>query len=211
MAYLVRCPHCGQGYDAEAAAVCTCVGTTRTFLCPHCGRCFCTAPKPYRDDFWKNAPESLYRLRVAKGPAPVPESRAAPGRPLVLVVEDDREVRAFARAALESAGLSVLEAGDGEEGLRLALFHKPDLVLTDALLPRLDGRKLCARLKANPATSSIKVAVMTGVYKSSRYAHEAKAQFGADAYLVKPLDPDRLQEVLLALLCSTGGGPSFPP
>lgn len=200
MAYPVRCVHCGEEYDAQKAAVCTCVGTTRTFRCPHCGKCFCQAPKAYRDAFWKNAPESLWRLRVAKAPAPPPQTPPTPGRPLVLVVEDDREVRAFARVALESAGISVLEAGDGEEGLRLAARHKPDAVLTDALLPRLDGRKLCARLKADPATSSIKVAVMTGVYKSSRYAQEARAQFGADAYLLKPLDPEKLREVLLALL-----------
>jgi len=201
MAYEVRCFHCGKAYDAEKAQACACVGASRTFLCPHCGKCFCAAPKAYRDAFWKNAPESLWKARMAQAPPPSPPADpAAPGRPLVLVVEDDREVRAFARAALESAGFSVLEASDGEEGLRLALSRKPDAVLTDALLPRLDGRKLCARLKENPATSAIKVAVMTGVYKASRYAQEARSQFGADAYLLKPLDPKRLQEVLLSLL-----------
>lgn len=203
MAYPARCFHCGKSFDAEHAAVCACVGSSGTFVCPHCGQCFCAAPKAFRDAFWKGAPEGLWKRRAARAagvPSPGAASPAPPGRPLVLVVEDDPQVRALARAALESAGLSVLEAGDGQEGLRLAARFKPDAVLTDALLPRLDGRKLCARIKENPATASIKVVVMTGVYKSSRYAQEARTLFGADGYLVKPLDPEKLREVVLALL-----------
>lgn len=203
MAYAVLCFSCGREFDAEKAPPCACVGSSRTFVCPRCERCFCTAPKEFRDAFWRGAPESLWKHRVARQENeshPSSGEPAAPGRPLVLVVEDDPTVRALARAALESVGLSVLEAGDGQEGLQLTARYKPDAVLTDALLPRLDGRKLCARIKGNPATASIKVVVMTGVYKSSRYAQEAKTQFGADGYLLKPLDPEKLQEALLSLL-----------
>ena len=201
MPYVVKCFHCAKDFDAETALPCSCVGASRTFRCPHCGQCFCASPKGYREAFWKGAPDVLWQQRLprrASAPASPdpPSTGGSPGRPLVLVVDDDPDVRAMARAALEASGFGVMAAADGQEGLRLVREHRPDAVLTDALLPKLDGRKLCAQIKAAPDLRRIPVIIMTGVYKSAKYATEAKSQYGADGYIYKPLQPETLQEAL---------------
>lgn len=68
------------------------------------------------------------------------------------------------------------------------------IVLTDALMPKIDGRQLCRLIKA--VNRSIKVVIMSGLYKSTRYRIEAMKAFHADEYLAKPIDFARLQQVL---------------
>jgi CheY-like chemotaxis protein len=68
-------------------------------------------------------------------------------------------------------------------------------VLTDALLPKLDGREIALRLKSDPATRAIKVVVMTALYKGTRYRIEAINSFGVDEYIEKPVDPGRLRKL----------------
>jgi YesN/AraC family two-component response regulator len=71
---------------------------------------------------------------------------------------------------------------------------RPDIVLTDALMPKIDGRQLCRLIKTSDA--SIKVVIMTALYKSSRYRTEAMNTFHADEYLAKPIDFAHLRQVL---------------
>jgi diguanylate cyclase (GGDEF)-like protein len=86
------------------------------------------------------------------------ESRA----PLILTVDDDVTTRAFLRAALEGAGLSVIEASGGEEAIRLFAEHRPELVLLDVAMPGLDGFATCAALRALPAGGSVPIVMLTG-------------------------------------------------
>jgi len=72
----------------------------------------------------------------------------------------------------------------------------PDLLLTDALMPKMDGREVCKRLKSDPQTSSIKVIIMTSAYTASRYKTEAMAAYRADGYLNKPVDFKLLNDLL---------------
>ena len=105
------------------------------------------------------------------------------GRPTVLVVEDHEDVRLVLRTELED-DFTVLEAPDGREGLHLAVERMPDLVLTDILMPVMDGIELCRRLKADLATSHIPVVMLT-----ARGAEEHELQgleSGADDYITKP-------------------------
>ncbi len=85
-----------------------------------------------------------------------------PRAPLILTVDDDVTTRAFLRAALEGAGLSVIEASGGEEAIRLFAEHRPELVLLDVAMPGLDGFATCAVLRALPAGGSVPIVMLTG-------------------------------------------------
>ena len=114
----------------------------------------------------------------------------------VLVVEDHPEVRAYVRRHLEAPGADgrvyrVIEAGDGEEGLALAKARLPDLVISDVMMPKLDGLGLCRALKADAATDFIPVILLT-----AKAAPEDKLEgLGehCDDYLTKPFDPAELR------------------
>jgi CheY-like chemotaxis protein len=101
-----------------------------------------------------------------------------------------------ATRVVESHGYSVVLATNGEEGLELARRYQPDLVLTDALMPKLDGREMSRRLKEDPETASVKVVVMTALYTSAKYKTEGTRVFRVDDYLAKPLAVDDLRALL---------------
>ena len=199
--YKIACYHCGRTFDALQAPFCTCLSPARTFVCPHCGQCFCKAPQAHQKAFWTAAPASLWRRKTLQRHGAQTELRAQPSpesvtRPLVLVVEDDPETLRVASEVIGRLGYGVIAAGDGEEGLRLAQAYRPEVVITDALMPKMDGRALCLRLKQLPATSHAKVVVMTSVYVAGRYRSEAMTKFKADEYLTKPLDFQKLRLTL---------------
>lgn len=109
--------------------------------------------------------------------------------PLVLLVEDNADVRAFLRSSLGEA-YRILEAPDGEEGVRLAQQQVPDLVITDLMMPRMDGYQVCAALKGDERTSHVPVVMLT-----ARVDLDSKLEgleTGADAYLAKPFNQREL-------------------
>jgi CheY-like chemotaxis protein len=199
--YSVRCHACGQPYNAVAAAWCSCLASTRSPVCPACGKCSCAAPKPYRDAFWEDAPADLFRRRHLDRQLPAPEADPADGRPLkrplVLVADDDKSILRVATLVLDGMGYGVLLAHDGAEAIRMAKAYRPDLILTDALMPKMDGREVCRRLKGDPETRGIKVVIMTAAFVLSKYKSEAMKDFQADDYLLKPVDYELLQALLL--------------
>lgn len=111
-------------------------------------------------------------------------------QPLVLVAEDSIVVRALLRAQLTERGHAVVEAADGEEALRAAARDRPDVILLDIEMPRLDGLAVLRRLKADPATAEIPV-----VFVSSRTTSEDAVrglEMGAHDYLRKPFEAAEL-------------------
>lgn len=114
---------------------------------------------------------------------------------MILVVERDPHVRELEGYFLREAGFTVEFAKDGEEALILVRSTRPDLVITEVLVPRLDGLAVCRRIKGDPATSSTVVLVFSILAAESR-AKEA----GADAYLRKPLSERSLLETVQELL-----------
>lgn len=197
--YRVACWSCHTEFDALATRWCDCVTADRTRVCTSCGRCFCKAPRSFKQAFWSGAPRALWneKLALRRRPAPLPPN-PAPGeakRPLILLTEDEDDMARVAVEALTSLGYGWVRAKDGVEGLALAKEYGPDLVLTDALMPRMDGRELCRRLKADPKMKEIPVIVMTSLYTSQKYRSEAIG-FGADEYLSKPLDRERMAAVV---------------
>lgn len=110
-------------------------------------------------------------------------------RATVLVVEDHPEVRAYLRARL-APRYRVLEASDGEEGLEMARRRLPDLVLSDVMMPGLDGYGLCRALKSDPETAFLPVVLLTA--RAAAEDRLAGLEEQADDYLTKPFDPAEL-------------------
>src|SRR5213594_1156719 len=106
----------------------------------------------------------------------------------LLLIEDELPMRTALKDCLESEGYRVLTAADGESGLQRALAEKPDLILLDVMLPRLDGFALCAELRrlANP------VPILMLTAKGQVEDRVTGLNAGADDYLVKPFSTEEL-------------------
>jgi len=104
----------------------------------------------------------------------------------ILVADDDRLMRELLRVILSKAGYELSFAEDGQTALEMATADKPDLVLSDGLLPKLHGFEACKAIKAleNPP----KVVLLTGVYTKPIYKWQIMKDYGADAVLNKPVD-----------------------
>jgi len=100
----------------------------------------------------------------------------------VLIVDDSRFLRVANERALVKAGYEVLTAADGEEGLRLAIEQKPDLVVLDMLLPKLSGPEVLRALRKNPATKAIPVMVLTSLPQTNE---QKLIKEGATSYFAK--------------------------
>ncbi len=128
---------------------------------------------------------------MAKGDHPViAQKPKANDVPLILVVEDNADVR---RYIIDQLGheYRLLEADNGRIGLDLAFEHTPDLVLTDIMMPEIDGLELTRQLKADPRTSHIPVIALTA--KAERADKLEGLSLGADDYLTKPFDGEELR------------------
>jgi CheY-like chemotaxis protein len=122
-----------------------------------------------------------------------PDNRAQ--RALILVVERNPAVQRLERFFLEQAGYSVEFASDGILALARAQELRPKIVVTEILVPRLDGLSLCRALKSDPRTRSIVVLVF-----SHLHAEDRAIEAGADAFVVKPIDEENLIEIVSKLL-----------
>ncbi len=116
----------------------------------------------------------------------------------ILVVDDSDSVRSFVAESLRAAGFDVTEAATGAEGLRLA-HNSPDLIVLDVSLPDIDGFQVCRQIKDHPATASIPVLHVSGVYREGR--DKARGlEDGADGYLAQPVTPAELLATVRTLL-----------
>jgi len=116
--------------------------------------------------------------------------------PLLLLVDDEDAIRAGLAAALKRANFNVIEARDGEEALRLVDERRPDLIVLDILMPKLDGREVCRRLRQ--AGNWTPVIMLTQI--SATGEKISSLEEGADDYLNKPFDSYELIARLRALM-----------
>jgi two-component system response regulator MprA len=121
-------------------------------------------------------------------------------RVIILVVERDPHVRELEAYFLNEAGYAVEFTADGPAALDRARALRPDIVITEVLVPKLDGLALCRTLKADPETRAIKILIFSILAAGSR-AREA----GADAFLMKPLAEHRLVDTVRQLIAGRGG------
>jgi diguanylate cyclase (GGDEF)-like protein len=108
----------------------------------------------------------------------------------ILVVDDDPDIARFVEVNLRSAGYDVAVAGDGEEALERAGDLRPDLVLLDVMMPRIDGFEVAQRLRKNPQTANTSIIMLTA--KALSADKVTGLQSGADDYIIKPFDPIEL-------------------
>jgi DNA-binding response OmpR family regulator len=120
------------------------------------------------------------------------------GRPIVLVADDDHDILALVSFRLERAGYDVVSAQDGEEALRLAFEHAPDLAILDVMMPKLDGYEVTATLRQNAATRRMPVILLTARVQEADIARGFEA--GADDYVKKPFSPQELGARVQAIL-----------
>jgi two-component system cell cycle response regulator DivK len=118
----------------------------------------------------------------------------------ILYVEDNFENRLFVRRVLESMGLEMLEAYDGQAGIDMAQTEKPDLILMDVGLPGMDGLETTAKIKANPSIGQIPVIALTA--NAMKGDRERCLAAGCDGYLQKPIGVTELRQQVLQFLNS---------
>jgi len=146
---------------------------------------------------FSGAPEEAAPEPVAAEPVPDPPQRE---KKLVLVAEDDPSIRRLIELALQKAGHDVITAEDGEEAFQKAITERPDAVLTDMMMPRMNGLELTSQLKKTPLTARIPVGFLTAQRELEYY--KGALDLGSRLYITKPFRPDNL--VLLVNLLLTG-------
>lgn len=117
----------------------------------------------------------------------------------ILIVDDNADMRAYLRTLLLDR-YYVIEAADGQSGLKLAVESVPDIVVSDVMMPVMDGLTFCTRLKQHEATSHIPVLLLTA--RSSEQQYIEGLQTGADMYMTKPFSADLLLANIASLLAN---------
>jgi len=202
--HLKACFRCKASVDFLEASFCDCVSRERTLLCPQCGACACEAPAAARNEFWVSGPKTLWERKRADQAAGGERLQSLDpdrvSRPLALIADDDPIVLSVAGRALRMMGFTTLMTSDSMEALALANQMLPDLLLTDALMPRMDGRQLALALKTNARTRKIKIIVMSALYRGTVQRNEAFRHFRVDEFLSKPVKPGILRDAVERLM-----------
>jgi DNA-binding response OmpR family regulator len=115
----------------------------------------------------------------------------------ILVVDDNADMREIMQLYMGGQGFTVVIAGDGIEGIEVARLENPDLIVTDASMPILDGIEMVKRLRNQPQFNKVPIVIVTGV--GSRMQREAQ-KCGADRVLIKPVTPSELVAKINELL-----------
>ncbi|MDD3440280.1 MAG: response regulator [Kiritimatiellae bacterium] len=131
-------------------------------------------------------------------------------KPLILIVDDKEENRYLLRLLLEGAGLAVAEATHGGEGLTSARATRPDLVISDILMPVMDGFAFCREWKCDPGLRDIPFAFYTATYPDGR-DRDFSLSIGADNFIVKPQEPEALVARIRELLDTASRPAAAPP
>nr|WP_078630271.1 response regulator [Streptomyces roseochromogenus] len=115
----------------------------------------------------------------------------------VLVVDDNKVIRQLIRVNLELEGLEVVTAADGAECLDVVHQVRPDVVTLDVVMPRLDGLRTAARLRADPRTHHLPLAIISAC---TQYEVDTGLDVGVDAFLAKPFEPAELVRLVKQLI-----------
>jgi DNA-binding response OmpR family regulator len=126
-----------------------------------------------------------------------PELPKAGRRQHIVIVEDDEEIREFLKGEL-SADYRVTTCANGREGLSEVLRSVPDLVISDIMMPEMDGNTMCSKIKANASTNHIPVILLTA--KSRDEDQLEGLEMGADAYVMKPFNMEILRRTIVNLI-----------
>ncbi len=120
------------------------------------------------------------------------------GNTTILVVEDYEDTSLAMRLALEKQGYHILEAADGEQAVEIAARERPEIILMDLNLPKLDGFAATERIRANPDLGGVLIVAVTAYPDADHRARALAA--GCNAYVTKPIDFNFLKDLLNNLL-----------
>ncbi|GAA1564068.1 hypothetical protein GCM10009731_18180 [Streptomyces globosus] len=154
--------------------------------------------KPFPGDGGAGRPDGVEVAKTrTRGPQPT-YSRVVPGASgRVLVVDDNKVIRQLIKVNLELEGFEVVTASDGAECLDVVHEVAPDVITLDVVMPRLDGFGAAARLKADPRTRDLPVAIVSAC---TQYEVESGIEAGVDAFVAKPFEPAELVQVVRRLV-----------
>lgn len=108
----------------------------------------------------------------------------------ILIVDDEKDLVDMVKMRLETAGYESITAYDGQEGLTKARKEKPDLIILDLMLPKIDGYKVCTMLKRDQRYMKIPIVMFTA--RAQESDEKLGKEVGADAYITKPFEPKAL-------------------
>jgi DNA-binding response OmpR family regulator len=117
----------------------------------------------------------------------------------ILIIDDDANIRELLNVNLQAHGYSVKTAENGLAGLEMVRKNPPDLIILDVMMPETDGWEVCKVIRDNPELKKLKVLMLTAK-GSDKDRMLGKAVFGADEYMSKPFDIDRLLNTVAELL-----------
>ena len=120
--------------------------------------------------------------------------------PLIMLADDDAEIRRIVRRSLSSLECTIIEAKDGEQALELILNERPDLVVLDVMMPTLSGWELCKYIRTKAELADTRVVMLTAIGKTVN--EMTSPLYGADAYLDKPFDIQEIVQVVSDLLAT---------
>ena len=115
----------------------------------------------------------------------------------VLVIDDDPVIVKLLRVNFELEGFNVISAGDGQEGVEKARNERPDVVISDIMMPVMNGLELVSTLKSDPSTADLPVLLLSA--KAQMADVQRGFELGADDYVTKPFDPIELIDKVTAL------------
>ena len=117
---------------------------------------------------------------------------------LILLAEDERDIRDMLVTFLEWGGFKTVAVADGREAVTQAIDRRPDLILLDVRMPRMDGLQACAALKGRPDTCDIPIVFLSAF--SSKQDIDQGLAVGADRYLAKPIEMEVLNQQVIEVL-----------
>jgi len=116
----------------------------------------------------------------------------------ILIADDRSEVVELVKVTLEGEGYQTIDASDGREALEKIKREKPDLILLDIIMPRMDGFEVLSKVKKDPKTKDIPIIMLTA--KGQKSDQEKGKELGATGYIIKPFSPSallkRIEEIL---------------
>jgi CheY-like chemotaxis protein len=122
-------------------------------------------------------------------------------RKTILIVEDEPKNLKLTRDLLKISGYETIEAVDGKQGVEKAKSAKPNLILMDIMMPKMDGYSACREIKADQSTKNIPVVMLTAVgYDLNK---KLAKQMGADGYVTKPFSRQQLIDAISPLLATS--------
>ena len=125
-------------------------------------------------------------------------SREERERPLILMADDDPEIRRLLSLFFEDRDVDIIETSDGAQALEAVLVHDPNLVILDVMMPELNGWQVCKYIKSKPELAAVKVIMLTAIGPVNNEL--TSPIFGADDYVDKPFNFDEMGVKVDALI-----------